>query len=399
MVWESKGKTAVVGVGFSKLSRTLEGTLGARCLEACANAVKDAGLELSDIDGIASYPEPPFRGAGSTDGRDMVSVNYIMRHLKIGPDKGRGVRWYAQIDQGMVLSAVIESVNALAAGACSYALVWRALHRPRGAYGAVDDSYARGDAQFQTPYGFASSFQPHSLAYRRYMHLYGAKREEMAALAVAQRVNANLNEKAYFFDTPMTRDDYMNARMIADPLCLFDCDIPVEGAAAVVLTTAERARDLPNPPAYVAGYGQNTSNMPNLMVYPLLDYMETGGSIADRVWERSGMGPSDVDVALLYDGFSPSVYYWLESAGFCGKGEAHQFIQDGRIERTGQLPVNTHGGALSEGRLHSIGHLAEGVYQVTGRAGERQVPGCRTAYVTAGSPMLRGSGLLLTAEP
>ena len=197
----------------------------------------------------------------------------------------------------------------------------------------------------------------------------------------------------------MTRDDYMNSRMIADPLCLFDCDIPVEGAAAIVLTTAERAKDLPNPPAYVAGYGQNTSNMPNLMVYPLLDYMETGGSIADRVWERSGMAPSDVDVALLYDGFSPSVYYWLESAGFCGKGEAHQFIQDGRIERTGQLPVNTHGGALSEGRLHSIGHLAEGVYQVTGRAGERQVPGCRTAYVTAGSPMLRGSGMLLTAEP
>ena len=102
MVWEAKGKTAVVGVGFSKLSRALEGTLGARCLEACVNAINDAGLELSDIDGIASYPEPPFRGAGSTDGRDMVSVNYIMRHLKVGPDDGRGVRWYAQIDQGMV---------------------------------------------------------------------------------------------------------------------------------------------------------------------------------------------------------------------------------------------------------------------------------------------------------
>jgi acetyl-CoA acetyltransferase len=218
-------------------------------------------------------------------------------------------------------------------------------------------------------------------------------------MVVNQRANANKNERAYFHDKPMSRDDYMNARMIADPLCLFDCDIPVEGAVAILLTSGERARALKNPPAYIAGYGQNTDPRPNLMVYTLVDYMAGGGSIAEQVWDRSGLSAKDVDVAELYDGFSPSTYYWLESAGFCGQGEAFEFAQDGRIEIGGELPVNTHGGALSEGRLHSMGHLAEGVLQITRRAGSRQVGDCNVALITAGSPMLRGSGVLLTSEP
>jgi acetyl-CoA acetyltransferase len=299
----------------------------------------------------------------------------------------------------MVLSAVIEAVNAIAAGACDYALVWRALHAPSGTYGAISTNQVTGPTEFTLPYGFGSPFQLHALAYQRYLSQYGATREHMASMVVNQRANANKNERAYFYDRPMTRDDYLNARMIADPLCLFDCDIPVEGAVAVVLTNAERARDLKNPPAYIAGYGQNTDPRPNLLVYTLVDYMAGGGSIAEQVWERSGLGAGDVDVAELYDGFSPSTYYWLESAGFCGLGEAFEFVQDGRIAIGGQLPVNTHGGALSEGRLHSMGHLAEGVFQITRRAGPRQVADCHVALVTAGSPMLRGSGVLLTAEP
>ena len=395
-MWESKGKVAVVGTGFSKISRNPEGTLGARCIEASINAVNDAGLKLSDIDGITSYPEAPFRGAANVDGRDVVSVNFMIQNLGISSSD---IQWYAEIDQGMVLSAVIEAVNALSSGACKYALVWRAMHQPKGIYGAISGNAATGPSQFQSPYGFGSAFQPHAFAYQRYMELYGAKREDMASLVTSQRAYANKNEKAFFHDTPMTREDYMNARMISDPMCLFDCDIPVEGAAALVLTTAERAKELRNKPAYVAGYGQNTSRQPSLMVYTLLNYMEGGGSISNKIWERSGLGPKDIDVALLYDGFSPSVFYWLESAGFCKQGEAHQFVQDGRIGPGGELPVNTHGGALSEGRLHAMGHLAEGVLQVTGRADQRQVSDCNAAYVTAGSPMLRGSGILVTSQP
>ncbi len=394
-MWSGAGRVALVGVGYSALTRNAEGTLGERSVAAAQNAALDAGIELSEIDGLASFPEAPYRGAGNIDGMDLVSVEYMLRHLKVAPE----VRWYAEIEEGMILSAVVEAVNALLAGACSYALVWRALHQPGGLYGAVRSRYAAGAAQFQSPYGLASSFQPHALAYQRYMSLFGATRAHMASLATSQRANANKNERAYFYERPMTHADYMNARMIADPLCLYDCDIPVEGAVAVVLTTADRARDLRHPPAYIRAYGQNTARRPNLMLYTLTDYMESGRSIADKIWEASGLSAADVDVAELYDGFSPSVYYWLESSGFCGRGEAWQFVQDGRIELGGQLPVNTHGGALSEGRLHGMGHLAEGALQVTGRAGERQVADCDVALVTAGSPMLRGSGLLLTREP
>ncbi|MSQ26887.1 MAG: hypothetical protein EXR51_01945 [Dehalococcoidia bacterium] len=394
-MWSGAGKVALVGVGYSALTRSSEGALGARAVEAAENAVAGAGLRLTDIDGLAAFPEAPYRGAGSTDGIDLVSVEYLLRHLKAAPE----IQWYAEIEMGMVLSAVAEAANALIAGACTHALVWRALHQPGGAYGAVRTRYAAGETQFLTPFGFGSSFQPHAFAYQRYLSLHGAEREAMATLVVSQRANANRNPRAHFRDQPMTRDDYLNARMIADPLCLFDCDIPVEGAVAVVLTTAERARDLPNPPAYLRAYGQNTVRRPNLMPYTMADYMESGASIAGKLWERSGLRPEDVDVAELYDGFSPSVYYWLESSGFCGRGEAWQFVQDGRIELGGKLPVNTHGGALSEGRLHGMGHLAEAVLQVTGRAAGRQVEDCRVALATAGSPMLRGSGVLLTSEP
>jgi acetyl-CoA acetyltransferase len=232
------------------------------------------------------------------------------------------------------------------------------------------------------------------------MHQYGATREEMATLATQQRRNANLNERAHFRDTPMTFDDYMNARFISEPLCLFDCDIPVEGCAAFVLTSAERARDLKNPPAYIAACAQQTSGgRRQLISYILDDYMACGATLADQLWRDAGLGPSDMRVAELYDGFSPSTYYWLEAAGFCGRGEAHAFIQDGRIELTGELPVNTFGGSLSEGRLHGMGHLAEAALQVTGRAGPRQVAGCDAACAIDGSPLLRGSGVVFTSAP
>lgn len=394
-MWEGAGRVAVVGVGFSALTRQAQGTLGARTLEAVQHAADDAGLDPAAIDGLAGFPEAPYRGAGSTDGVDVVTAEYLLRHLKGAAE----VRWYAQIELGMVLSAVAEAANALLAGACRYALVWRALHQPGGTYGAVRTRYAAGEAQFLTPYGFGSSFQPHALAYQRYLSRHGAPRAAMAALVVSQRANANRNPRAYFRDQSLNTEDYLNARMIADPLCLFDCDIPVEGAGAVILTTAERARDLRQSPAFLRAYGQNTARLPAVTPYTMTDYMAAGASIAGKLWQGSGLGPGDVDVAEVYDGFSPSVYYWLESAGFCGEGEAHAFVQNGRVALGGALPVNTHGGALSEGRLHGMGHLAEAVVQVTGRAGERQVAGCRVALATAGSPMLRGSGVLLTREP
>ena len=301
----------------------------------------------------------------------------------------------------MVASALMEGVNAIISGVANYVLVWRAMHNPPGRpYTQVTARQAMGDSQFTLPYGLAAIYQWHALAYQRYLHLSGGKRESMAALAVNQRRNANLNERAYFRDTPMTEEDYLNSRFIAEPLCLFDCDIPIEGCAAFVLTSAERARDLKHPPAYIAACAQNTASArPSNISYILDDYMTCGATLAGKLWRDSGLAPSEMRAAQLYDGFSPSTYYWLEAAGFCPQGEAHNFVQNGRIALEGELPVNTFGGSLSEGRLHGMGHLAEAALQVMGRAGPRQIAGCHASCAIDGSPLLRGSGVVFTSEP
>jgi len=394
-MWQGKGKTAIVGVGYSELSRRPQTPLGSLTLDACRAALDDAGVQAEQIDGLATYPEAPFHGAGTIDGENIVSVEYIINHLRLAPD----IRWYAQIETGMIASPIIEGVNALLADACDYVLVWRALHNPRGRYGAWSGNHAPGEAQFMAPYGCTSIFQWHAMAWQRYMHRYGATREHLATFVINSRRNANLNPRANFYTTPMTREDYFAARWIAEPVCLFDCDIPVEGCVALVLTTAERAQDLRNPPAYVAGYGQNTSRRRALFHYSLDNYMESGDSLASNLWASSGLGPQDMSAAELYDGFSPSTLYWLEAAGFCPEGEAYAFIQDGRIALEGALPVNTFGGSLSEGRLHGMGHIAEAVMQVTDRAEKRQVPNASAVCAIDGSPMLRGSGLVVTRDP
>jgi acetyl-CoA acetyltransferase len=366
-------------------------------VDACRAAIADAGLAAGQIDGVATYPESPFAGAGNRDGEDVVSVNWLLNHLALAPD----LKWYAQIETGMIASPIIEAANALIAGACEYVLVWRALHRPQSRAGAGRGGPPRaaGDAQFLAPYGAASIVQTHAFAWQRYMHRYGATREALAALALNSRRNANLNPRAFFFNEPMTRDDYFNARWIAEPLCLFDCDVPVDGCVALIVTSAQRARDLPNPPAYIAGYGQNTASRRTLLYYTLDDYMACGASLANKLWNSAGLGPHDMDAAQLYDGFNPSTLYWLEAAGFCAEGEGAEFVRDGRIALEGELPVNTFGGSLSEGRMHGMGHIAEAVRQVTDRAEQRQIPGASAVCAIDGSPMLRGSGIIVTREP
>jgi acetyl-CoA acetyltransferase len=396
-MWAGKGKTAIVGIGYSEITRRSDRPLGLLALDACRAAVDDAGLKPHQIDGLTTYPESPFAGAGNRDGEDVVSVMYVVNHLALAPD----IRWYAQIETGMIASPIIEAVHALLAGACDHVLVWRALHRPRPrmAGGPTGAPRAAGDAQFMAPYGCSTIVQWHALAWQRYMHLYGATREALAALALNSRRNANLNPRAFFYREPMSRDDYFDSRWIAEPLCLFDCDVPVDGCVALVITTAERGRDLRNRPAYIAGYGQNTAPRRTLFHYALDDYVECGGSLANKLWSSAGLGPHDMDAAELYDGFNPSTLYWLEAAGFCKVGEGGSFVQNGRIALAGELPVNTFGGSLSEGRMHGMGHIAEAVRQVTERAEKRQVAGASAVCAIDGSPMLRGSGIVVTREP
>src|SRR5579872_7296157 len=394
----ARGKTAIVGIGYSEITRRSQKPLGLLAVAACRAALEDCGLRAGQIDGLTTYPESPFAGAGNRDGIDVVSVMYLVNHLPLAPD----IRWYAQIETGMIASPIIEAANALIAGACDYVLVWRAMHRPearRAGSGGGGAPRASGDAQFMAPWGCSSIVQWHALAWQRYMHRYGATREALAALALNSRRNANLNPRAFFYSQPMSREDYFNSRWIAEPLCLYDCDVPIDGCVAIVMTTAERARELKNPPAYIAGWGQNTAARRTLLHYALDDYMECGGSLARKLWASAGLGPGDMDAAELYDGFNPSTLYWLEAAGFCRQGEGGQFVQNGRIALEGELPVNTFGGSLSEGRMHGMGHIAEAVRQVTGRADKRQIKEAEAVCAIDGSPMLRGSGIVVTRSP
>ena len=392
-MWDNRCKIAVSGVGFSKATRLAETPLAAHAVEAVKAAVADSGLKLSDIDGLSTYPELPATGHTEVDGISIVSVNCMMAMLKLP-----NLTWHIQVGSVNIGGAVQQAVNALLAGVCKYAVVWRAMHNPKGTYQNLPGQYAAGATQFTGPYGFGGPGQGMAVAYTRYLEKNNQTRDKMATLAVTQRKHGLLNPHSYF-KVPLTREDYFDSRMVAYPFCLYDCDIPVQGAVAIVLTTAERARDLKPTPAYLAGYGERLHFEVAGRIGSLASYMEGGRSSAKLTWERSGFAPKDVDVAQIYDGFSASVIYGLESYGFCKEGEALDFIQDGRMELDGELPLNTFGGSLSTGRIHGLWHIIEGVLQASGRAGERQVKDVNVSFVGASAPIVTGTTFIFVKEP
>jgi acetyl-CoA acetyltransferase len=392
-MWDNRCKVALSGVGYSKATRLAERPLAAHALEAVTAAVADSGLKMEDIDGLTTYPELPATGHAEVDGISIVSVNCMMAMLKLP-----NLAWHIQTGSVNIGGAFQQAVNALLAGVCKYAVVWRAMHNPKGTYQNLPGQYAPGALQFTAPYGFGGPGQGMAVAYTRYLEKNNQKREKMVTLAVTQRKHGLKNPHSYF-KAPLTPEEYFESRMVAYPFCLYDCDIPVQGAVAVVLTTADRARDLKPKPAYLAGYGERLKFEVAGRIGSLASYMEGGKSSAELTWKRSGFTPKDVDVAQIYDGFSASVLYGLESYGFCKEGEALDFIQDGRMELDGELPINTFGGSLSTGRIHGLWHIIEGALQASGRAGERQVKDVNVSFVGASAPIVTGTTFIFVKEP
>ncbi len=335
-MWDNRCKIAVSGVGFSKVTRSAEIPLAAHALTAVHEAIADSGLGIEDIDGLATYPELPATGHAEIDGISVVSVNCMMAMLKLP-----NLSWHIQVGTTNIGGAVQQAVNALLAGVCKYAVVWRAMHNPRGTYQNLPGAYATGAAQFTAPYGFGGPGQGMAVAYTRWLERHGQHREKMATLAVTQRKHTQHNPHAYFYGTPLTREDYLNSRWVAYPFCLYDCDIPVQGAVAIMLTTAERARDLKPRPAYLAGYGQRLHFEVAGRIGSLSDYMLGGSSSAKLTWERSGLSPQDVDVAQIYDGFSASVIYGLESVRIL-PGRRGAGLHPGRSHRIGWRAAAEH---------------------------------------------------------
>jgi acetyl-CoA acetyltransferase len=405
-MFDDRRQVAIVGVGHSEIGRRLDRPLGLLAIDASLAAIEDAGLTVADIDGAATFPQYPGGnkaiGRGEGDGRTVVSTSWMIKSLGLS-----NIAWWAESQAGNISTVIELATMAIAVGRCDYAVIWRALHMPRdsGYQQLHSNRQVEGDSAYSIPYGLSGAPMSFALTYMRYQKLYGARREHMAALALASRNGANLNPYAYFRDATLTYDDYMESRMIADPLCLYDCDIPVDGAAAIVLAQADRARDLRHAPAYFTGLGQSAYlkglapiGIGELGPSLFEEARHTASTIGRSVWSTSGLKPSEVDAAMLYDGFAPDIYFWLEGLGFCEEGEAYEFIQDGRIEIGGELPVNTFGGNLSEGRLHGIGHWVEAALQIQGRAGQRQVPGAENVVVATGL-LGHGSGAVLSRAP
>jgi acetyl-CoA acetyltransferase len=228
----------------------------------------------------------------------------------------------------------------------------------------------------------------------RYLHETGATREQLAWIPVTQRSHAGLNPDAVYRD-PLTVEDYLGARMISTPLCLYDCDVPVDGATAIVVSAADTAADL-RAPVRIEAMAGVVDGRPSWEQWE--DMIRVGHATGRAMWGRTDLRPADVDVAQLYDGFAIEVVWWLEAMGFCGVGEAADFVDGGtRIALDGELPVNTWGGQLSGGRLHAaFGHTAEAVRQLRGEAGDRQVAGVEVAAVTNVGGFEAGAALLTT---
>ncbi len=392
----ARSRVAIAGYAHSAIQRHADVPLGALALDTALRAVADAGLHPRQIDGFVTGSLLPSSGNHDVvDGVSVVTSNWLAEQLGINPRFVAGFQGYGQLT-----GAVILAVNAVASGAADFVLLHRALHNPRhGRYHGNPMTRVTGALQWTAPTGYFGPLAMIALPYNEYLQRYGATREAMATVVVEARANGARIPWSFWYGRPITVEDYLSARVIADPICILDCDLPVDGVAAFVLTSAERARDLPNRPVYVAGYAQGSPPRRRLpMHWPLDDIMDAGFELARRLWKTSGLSVGDVDVPQLYDGFSPFVWFWLEALGFCPVGEAHRFVQDERIRTGGGLPILSGGGALGNGRMHGVPQMLECYLQLSRRAGERQLPSADVGLACHSSPHY-GGAVLYTAEP
>jgi len=362
-------RAVISGIGQSAIGRRLNRSGVDLTIEAAHAAIADAGLTAADIDGLASYPgagmAADFAGAGVVEVQDAMRLQ---------------LNWYSGSLEGAAqVQAVINAVLAVGAGLARHVLVFRTVteatgqgsggRKPMGGAGGT----APGGMQWTLPFRVYSAANSLAMNAQRHFHEFGTTREQMAQIALNARRNAGLNPRGVFRD-PMTMDDYFAARMITTPFCLFDCDVPIDGSTALIVSAAEHGRNVDHVAPVVEAVGTAFRGRPSWDQWADLTNMGAFDAAAS-MWERTALRPGDVDVAELYDGFSFLTMCWLEAMGFCGRGESGPFIEGGsRIALEGELPINTNGGQLSAGRLHGFGFVHEACVQLRGEGGERQVP-------------------------
>ncbi|MEZ5211093.1 lipid-transfer protein [Gordonia sp. PP30] len=386
------GQAAIAGIGatdFSKKSGRSELRLAAEAVEA---ALSDAGLTAAEVDGLVTF---------TMDTNMEVAV---ARAVGIGE-----LTYFSRIHYGggAACSTVQQAAMAVATGVCDVVVAYRAFNERSGnRFGQVNAAVANQenssgtDNAFSYPHGLSTPAAFVAMVARRYMHEYGATSEDFGRIAVVDRKHAAVNPKAFFYGKPITLADHQASRYIAEPLHLLDCCQESDGGVAIVVVSPERAADLRQRPVSIAaaasGSGRDQFIMTSYYRDELAGLAEMG-LVGRQLWAQAGLAPDDVDVAVLYDHFTPYTLMQLEELGFCGRGEAKDFVAEpGALEVGGRLPLNTHGGQLGEAYIHGMNGIAEAVRQLRGDS-VNQVDGARSALVTAGTGVPT-SGLILTTD-
>jgi acetyl-CoA acetyltransferase len=372
--WGSRGSLAELG-------------LARLALDAVHDACQDAGLDVKDIDGFTGYCDDPNLPA---DLAVSLGTREFRYSALVWGGRGSGLP-----------GAVANAYMAVAAGMASYVVVLRSLIQVARLGQSVGAGVQAGEAiplsaSYTSPFGMAVPAAIYALKARRHMALYGTTVDHLAEVTVNARRNAVHNPDARF-RTEITAEDHHSSRLIADPLRLLDCCMESDGAAALVVTTPDRARDLRHTPVRIRAAAMTGEYKWATASFNTLDedFVSSGHRRAARdLYARAGLGPGDVDVALFYDAFTPSVILSLEDWGFCGIGQGGPFVADGNIRREGKLPVNTHGGNLAEVYLQGITHLLEGVRQLRGTSCN-QIDAAEVALYGSGVGAAPGGGVLL----
>ncbi|MDF2117666.1 transporter [Roseiarcaceae bacterium H3SJ34-1] len=369
-------KACVTGVGNTEYRKQINRSAEVLAVEAVVAAAADAGIDPQQIDGLIPYP-------------GHIGDDVIQAALSLNP------RFRATIDMGGcgAVSALRLASMAVLSGAANHVLLFRGLKGSSGARKADRPSFLPGQPfrrHLEYVYGMNTPAQRYAVLCQRYKHEYGLDRRTLGEIALAARAHANLNPIAQMHGRDLTMDDYLAGRMIADPYTLFDCCLETDGASAVIVSARNDARDI-RILSVAEGQGASPDDTSNRE--PFLDIGLT--QAANRVWNDLGMGPEDMDAAMIYDCFTFEVLHQLEEAGFAGHGEGAALIADGGIRLGGKLPVNTHGGMLSEAHQAGLNHVVEAVRQLRGECGARQVENARLIAVTGWGQLGDGSFAVL----
>jgi acetyl-CoA acetyltransferase len=385
------GAAAIAGIGATEFSKASGRSELQLACEAVTAAVADAGLSPSDVDGMVSFTA------------ESSAEIHVARNVGIGE-----LTFFSRIGYGggAAAATVAHAAAAIHAGLADVVVCWRAFNERSGErYGLgqanrpMDTNADRAAYSWMTPFGLSTPAQWVAMFAQRYIHEYGASSEDFGRVAVLDRKHAATNPHAWFHGRPITLEEHQASRWITEPLHLLDCCQETDGGQALVVVSAERAKDLPHPPAVVVGAAQGSGEDQHMMTSyyrPSISGIPEMGMVGDQLWQQSGLRPSDMDAAILYDHFTPFVLSQLEELGFCGRGEAKDFIADGHLELDGSLPTNTHGGQLGEAYLHGMNGIAEAVRLVRGTSVNQ--PGTVDHVAVTAGTGVPTSGVVLGAD-